>query len=144
MATETYVPSETLFEYVRCRFSSQDVALVKRACDFAESRYALINHPAGIRYSEYVLGVAKILVDLDSFPTVIVAAILSPPPSIYPLILSDLKATFNDQMQLVKLVEEISQLSKLEWDVWPERAENNKNGERKELLLKMFLLGIDE
>src|SRR5438270_686645 len=144
MATETHVPSEMLFEYVRCRFSSQDVALVKRACDFAESHYALINHPAGICYSEYVLGVAKILADLGSVPTVIVAAILSPPPSVYPLILRDLKATFNDQMQLVKLVEEIFQLSDLEWDVWPEPAENNESSERKELLLKMFLLGIDE
>src|ERR1700730_17543265 len=109
MATETYVPSETLFEYVRCRFSSQDVALVKRACAFAEKHYASIKHPAGIRYSEYALGVAKILADLDFVPIVIAAAIVFPLPYLYPLILSDLKSTFNDQADLVKLVEEIFQ-----------------------------------
>src|SRR5437660_467356 len=88
MATETYVPSETLFEYVRCRFSSQDVDLVKRACAFAEKHYASRNHPTGIPYSEYALSVAKILADLDSVPIIIAAAIISPPLFISPLILS--------------------------------------------------------
>src|SRR5437763_10796572 len=141
MATETHVPSEKLIEYVRCRFSQSDIDLVKQACAFAEKHYASRKHPAGIPYSVYALSVAKILADLDSVPIIIAAAIISPPPSIYPLILSDLKATFNDQMQLVKLVEEIFQLSDLEWNVWPERTENSEGNERKELLLKMFLLG---
>ena len=143
MATETHVPSEKLIEYVQCRFSLSDIDLVKQACAFAEKHYASRNHPTGIPYSEYALSVAKILADLDSVPIVIAAAIISPPLSIYPLILSDLKATFNDQVELVKLVEEIFQLSNLEWDVWPESSESNKNGERKEILLKMSLLAID-
>src|SRR5205823_4772251 len=138
-----YVPSERLIEYVQNRFSQCDVELVEQACAFAEKHYASRKHPTGICYFEYALGVAKILADLDSVPIVIAAAIISPPPSIYPLILSDFRATFSDQAELMKLVEEIFQLSNLEWDVWPESSESNKNGERKEILLKMSLLAID-
>ena len=141
MATEMYIPTEKLIEYVQDRFSQNDVDLVRRACAFAENHYASRKHPTGIRYSEYALSVAKILADLDSVPIVITAAIIFPPLSIYPLVLNDLKATFNNQAELVKLVEEIFQLSNLEWDVWPDSSESNKNGERKEILLKIVSPG---
>src|SRR5438270_13583454 len=96
MATETHVSSEKLIEYVQCRFSQSDIDLVKQACAFAEKHYTSRNHPTGIPYSDYALRVAKILADIGSVTIIISAAIISHAPSIYPLILSDLKATFND------------------------------------------------
>ncbi len=144
MATETYIPTEKLIEYVQDRFTQKDVDLVRRACAFAEIHYAAIRHPTGSLYSEYVLVVAKILFDLGSAPIVIAAAIIHPPTPIYAKVFNYLKAAFEDLEELVWLVEEIFRLSKLEWDVWPNHSESHETQERKEVLLRMFLLAIDE
>src|SRR5947209_7860500 len=144
MATETYIPTEKLLEYVQDRFSQDDVDLVRRACAFAEDRYVTIRHPIGRSYFEYALVVAKILFDLGSTPIVIAAAIIYPPSPIYAKFFNELKVAFKDLEELVRLVEEIFRLSKLEWDVWPNRSESHEVQERKEVLLGMFLLAIDE
>jgi GTP pyrophosphokinase len=143
MSAEIYVPSEQLIEDILDCFSDQR-DLITRAWDFAESHYASFYHPTGKPFLQYVLRVAKILVDLGSAPIVIAAAIVSPPLQRYKSVITDLKDSFSDQPELINLVEELFTLSDLEWDVWPETFRSHDERLRKEVLLKMYLLAIEE
>ncbi len=142
MSTEIYAPSEQLIEDIlKCFPDERD--LIRRAWDFAESHYGSSRHPTGKPYLEYMLRVAKILVDLGSVPIVVAATIVNPPLPQYADILDDLKSIFSDQLELVRLVEELFSVSGLELDVWPNHSEGKEARVRKEVLLKMYLLTIE-
>lgn len=142
MSPEMCVTSERLIELAQENFTQSDIALIRRACAFADEHYASIKHPTGKPCHEYAFSVAKLLVDFGSTPTVICAAIICPPP-VTEKNLADLKNVFKDQKELVNLVEEILRLNKLEWGVWTATLQNEVS-ERRAILRKMFLLAIDD
>lgn len=143
MSAEIYVSSEELIEDILHCFSDER-NLIRRAWDFAESRYVSFYHPTGKPFLQYTLRVARILVDLGSAPIVIAAALVFPPLPHYKAIITDLKDSFSDQPELINLVEELFTLSQLEWDVWPETFRSQDEKLRKEVLLKMYLLTSEE
>src|SRR5437588_12717901 len=119
MSAEIYAPSEQLIDDILKCFPDEG-GLIRRAWDFAENHYGSFHHPMGKPFLEYMLRVARILVDLGSAPIVIAAAIVFPPLPLYKSIITDLRDFFPDELELINLVEELFTLSHLEWDVWPE------------------------
>jgi GTP diphosphokinase / guanosine-3',5'-bis(diphosphate) 3'-diphosphatase len=144
MATEVYATNEELIQDILSCFSEEDIDLVVQAWDYAESHYSTFRHPTGKPFLQYVLRVAKILVDLGSAPIVIAATIVFPPLLQYHVVFPDLEDTFSGEPELLRLVEELFALSRLEWDVWPENSGDRDERMHKEVLLKMFLLAIEE
>ncbi len=150
MATEVYETNEKLLQDILECFSEEvieleeDINPIVRAWDFAEKHYTGFRHPTGKPFLQYVLRVAKILVDLGSPPIVIAAAIVFPPLSQYKVVIPDLETTFLDQPELIRLIGELFMLSHLEWGVWPENSNDRDDKLRKEVLLKMFLLAVEE
>lgn len=144
MATKVYDTNEELLRDVLNCFLEEDIDLIVRAWDYARHHYATLQHRTGEPFLQYVLRVAKILVDLGSSPIVIAAAIVFPPLPCYKAAFSDLKNIFSDQQELLRLVEELFNLSHFEWDVWPNNSDDRDSELRKEVMLKMFLLAIGE
>src|SRR5579859_864134 len=144
MPAETYVSGEELITELQKRFFLREVNLIEEAYKFAQGHYGSLIHPTGKTYLEYVLGVAATLADIDAHPLVIAASIVNPPLPEHEVVLADLKQDFPNQEDLIKLVEENFLLSKLEWNVWSMHSATNKIRERKEILLKMFLIANDD
>ena len=141
---DTHVAIEKLIERLQGRFRQKDLDLVKQAYAFAKEHFAGLVHPTDKLYIQYVLGVAKLLADLGADPTTISSALIYPPPSVAGKLLDDLRQNFKSEKEIVELVEELLHLARLEWDVWPTSLESNESRERKEILRKMYFLGIDE
>lgn len=135
--------TEKLIEHVKGHFSDEDLDLIERACTFAETYYAKIDHPIGIPYIDYAKEVATILDDLHFDSVVIAAAITYPPPPVKENVLDDLRIIFKDVQGLVKLVEEILNICHFEWNAWSIALKDNENKERMEVLKRMFLLSIE-
>lgn len=142
--TETYVTTARLIEPIQDHLSSKDRELVERACTFAKDRYGNIAHPAGKPYIEYVSEIALMLMDLKADPVVISAAMISPPPFLERPVVDELKKIFKGEDELLELVEEVLQISRLEWGVWPPEQIPYETKERREILQKMLLLATDE
>ncbi len=144
MPAETNLSGEELIEELRKRFFPGEVSLIEQAYTFAQEHYAALRHPTGKPYLEYVLGIADLLANSDSLPLVIAASIVNPPLPEYDAVLEDLKRDFARQEDLVKLVEELFRLSKFEWDTWYPPLTTQEEKDRKEVLLKMFLVAIGD
>lgn len=141
--SKNHVTIETLMESLQERFSQESLDLVIRVWTFASNHYAKLMHPTDIPYTEFACGVAKLLYELGTDPLVVSAVLLYPPPSVEETVLDDLRKTFKDQEELIKLVEEVLQLDHFLWDVCAIAVEQN-GVERREVLRKMFLLAIDD
>ena len=116
--------------------------LIKRVNTFAEEHYRNIQHPAGRSYFEYATDVAKILADLDVEPIIIITAIILPPPHLNFDAFKEFKDQFQNEYEVMKLVEEVQHVNQYELDIWQASENNNTFKERQAILRRMFLLAI--
>ncbi|HEV2583172.1 MAG TPA: HD domain-containing protein, partial [Ktedonobacteraceae bacterium] len=79
MAAEIFATNEELLQDILSSFFEEDIGPIAHAWDFAATHYGAFHHPTGKPYLQYVLRVAKLLVDLGSAPIVVAAAIVFPP-----------------------------------------------------------------
>jgi GTP pyrophosphokinase len=144
MAAETYATNEELLQDILNSYSEEDPGLIERVWDFAVTHYSAFRHPTGKPFLQYALRVAKILVDIGSTPIVIAAAIVFPPLPQYKEFFPEIEDALSKQPELIRLVEELFTLSRFDWDIWPENSGGPENKLHNEVLLKMFLLAIEE
>lgn len=146
---ETLVTVDELLAFVdrQAYFSCHDLALIKRACAFAQQHYACITHPTGNCYLLYACGIARLLAASGVEAPIIVAALLYPPPPLAETLLDEIKQQFQDRPDLLNLIEELSRLDRLEWDIWAveqDCCESHARKEHRKIIRKMYLLTIDE
>lgn len=140
---ETCVTTEELIEAVQEHIPSENLKLIKDACVFAEKHYAGLNHPTGKSHIHHAFSIAKYLAETSSEVSVVAAAVLCPPPSVQGKVLDVLRRNFRSEDELLRLVEEVLQISRLEWSMWPLGQVQKEARERREILQKMFLLAVD-
>ncbi len=129
--------------------------LIQQTEAFVRNHYTNCIHPTGETYYEYACQVVDILRDLHVDPTTIAAALLHYLPAITNITIKDLQRQFGEEVG--ELVEEISKLGKLEWNILPIHTQQPKLGqfvpiaqernelqERTAVLRRMFLLAIGE
>lgn len=146
---ETLVTVDGLAGYLQQQksFSQQELALLADACMFAQQHYARLTHPTGNPYLPYICGVAKILASLEVEASTVAAALLSPPPPVATTGIDALKRQFHDEVDLLKLIDELLDLNQFEWNFWIEEQDGSESRackEHRKIIRKMYLLTIDE
>jgi (p)ppGpp synthase/HD superfamily hydrolase len=144
IADKPLLLTENLLEYIPGPFPPKDLILLKRACAFAEEHYTNVIHPTSKTYNEYILQVAKFLVDLGAKPVVVSAAVICLFPFASKQVIHDLKIEFKDEHELLELIDKIFCFNQLEWNTWSDYPDENESEERRVTLRKLYLLAIGE
>jgi (p)ppGpp synthase/HD superfamily hydrolase len=126
------------------RFPEQELGLIKRSCAFAEKHYAHVKHPTNKPYAEYVLYVAKFLIELGADAVLVSAAVICLSPSISIQVVEDFKNVFKNEPELSGLVTELMRFSHFEWNTWLSYSDDNQPAIRRDALKKMYLLALGE
>ena len=144
MQYDTSVTTDQPIKLIESRFSESDVELIERVNTFAEEYYHNIKHPVGKSYFEYATNVAKILADLDVEPIIVITAIILPLPHLNFDAFKEFKDQFQNECEMMKLVEEVKHVNQYELDIWQASVNNNILKERQSILRRMFLLAIED
>jgi len=135
---------EELVKIVQQHFPSGNLDLIRSAYAFAEEQYTGLVHPTDKTYLQFSGSVAKYLAESGFEPSVVAASLICPSPPVEGKLLDVLKKKFRGEDELLELVEEVLDISNLEWRTWPSPKAQYEFKERGEILQKMFLLAVDE
>lgn len=140
--------TENLLEFIEERFLSRfhplDLDLLKNSCAFAEKHYANVIHPTTKQYTEYILLVAKYLIELGANSVLVSAAVICLSPSVTKQVVDDLKSVFKNEHELLKLVNEVFHFSRFEWNSRLGYSDDKEPEVRQAILKKMYLLALGE